>query len=114
MRSLGTRIADVQHHVPLEVLLNVQVPRLNVSQAVIGIDGKIVGHRWRCRRKTILQGQGCWSRGRVGFSESERRLESELSCHRPVLAKVVVDAVTGADNGFGKRLPGNAEARRKI
>ena len=95
--------------------LDVGVPDLHVGQAIVGIDGEIIGDRTgRDRRKAVLQGQ----RGRrivdIGCGDGERRLEGEILNDGGVLREIVIDAVARADHGLLQWTPGDADARSVI
>ena len=118
--AFGAVVADVDDEVALEFMLNIEIPDLDVAESVTGIDGEVVGYR-------ALQGAGETigkSEGRAGGEArdacdvrrgvGEGRLESEILNYDSVLGEVVVDAVTGADDGFLNGLPGNADAWSEI
>jgi hypothetical protein len=41
--AFGAVVADVYDEVPLEFMLNIEIPDLDVAEGVIGIDGEVVG-----------------------------------------------------------------------
>ena len=114
--AFGAVVTDVYDEVALEFMLNIEIPDLDVAESVIGIDGEVIGYG-------ALQGGGKTigkSEGRAGGETRdtcdvsrgvcEGRLESEILNHDSVLGKIVIDAITGADDGFLNGLPGDADA----
>src|SRR5438477_8806023 len=99
-RAFGAVIADVQHDARRKLTLNIEIPNLDVAEAVVGIDGEIVGDVSGRSRKAVLERE---RRGRgtdVGEGRGERRLEGEILNNGGVLREVVVDAVARAEDSL--------------
>ena len=119
-RAFGAVVVDVYDDVALEFMLKIEIPDLNVAEGVVGIDGEVVGYRdLQGGGKTIGKSERR-ARGKarnacnVCRGVGKRRLEGKILNHDSVLGEVVIDAVTGADDGFLNGLPGDADAWSEI
>src|SRR5262245_20123336 len=99
-----------------QLALDIQVPDLYVSQAVVRVNRIIVGHETRGPRESVGQSQvaRCGVPDRIGLRVGKRRLEREVLDDGAVLRQVVVDSVAEPDDGEVQRLPGQTKPRSKV
>src|SRR6185437_5909760 len=97
-----------------DLALNIQVPNLHISEFVVLIDGEVVRHRSRGSWEPIFEGEYLGNRAYVRFGESEWRLKSQVLHNASVLAGVVINSVSAANNGFLHRPPRESHAWSEV
>src|SRR5256885_10059706 len=113
-RALGAVVAEVHHDARGKLALDVEIPELDVAEAVVGINGEIVGDRSGGGRETILQSQNVARRADVGQGDRKGRLEGEILNDGGVLGQIVVQAIASADDGLFQGPPSQPDAGSKI
>src|SRR5439155_1057160 len=73
--AFGAAIADIHHDASGKLTLDVEVPDLDVAEAVVGIGGETIGDRGGGGGKAILQGKNVGRGTDIGRSDRKGRLE---------------------------------------
>ena len=115
MGASGSDVPGIQHDAARNTPLNVEIPRLHVTETIVAVHAEAIGNgRGRRNRKSVLERQSQCARSNVRLSHCKRRLKRQL-LHDVVVGRVVViDPITGPHNGVIHRPPCNAYSRTKV
>ena len=113
-RAFGAGVTEIENESERKSALCVEVPALNVRQAVVLVDGVVA--KVRGVAETVVQRVEREIVGNVavGLDIGEGRLISQILDEAAVLDHAVIDGVAGAYDGFLRSVPSQADMGRKV
>src|SRR5437588_801394 len=118
-RSFRPVVTGVHHHATRKLPLYIKIPELHVAEAIVWVDGEVIGHRASGTGESSGDRQPASANETVDIrgvrrGVSKGRLKREVLDHGAVLRQVVVDSIARPHHRLLMWFPGNPDARREI